>query len=438
MGTTEQKLDKIKQTKRRLKTVINGLGGGLTESSKFSDYPLALSQLYSRLPKTTYQTGTNINLGKTLKAVVQYEDDKVLYGDTEQEGTPTPTEPIPISVVTGTQEVVVRGKNLTNLGVYNGTINGISVTTEKDVISYNGTTTGNNNITPNGYNYVDLGEFKAGTYSLKLFGLSGTYNTNTKTSAIYLRNGEKQTIINLKMEVLLSEAREFTLETNQHLYFQQYSASGIEYNNFVMGIQIETGTATTYEPYITPTTYQVHLGNLELAKIGDYVDDIEFNLDEGKWYKKKAINKLVLNGTEDWAFNANNTVFVKRDIPLGIMLLDWQKPLILSNYYSSQPFGEIYEAHEDYGIAFGATNADRVCIRNKDITSVADFKNWLSSHNVIEYYPLATLTDDEITDTTLIQDLDNILAMMSVEGNTIIEVSGNLPAPIKVRAVKGE
>ena len=47
----------------------------------------AIDNILRQWPKTEYQIGTNINLGKTIEAVVQYEDDKVLYGDTSQETT---------------------------------------------------------------------------------------------------------------------------------------------------------------------------------------------------------------------------------------------------------------------------------------------------------------------------------------------------------------
>ena len=48
-----------------------------------------------------------------------------LLGDTSQDGTPTPSSPIPINVVSGRQDVIVCGKNLfngeTELGSYNNT-----------------------------------------------------------------------------------------------------------------------------------------------------------------------------------------------------------------------------------------------------------------------------------------------------------------------------
>ena len=69
-------------------------------------------QIYAKFPKTPYAEGSNITLENCLKGKLDYEDDKVGYGDTKQEGEPTPTTPIPIQVVTGEQEVVVRGKNL--------------------------------------------------------------------------------------------------------------------------------------------------------------------------------------------------------------------------------------------------------------------------------------------------------------------------------------
>ena len=214
-------------------------------------------------------------------------------------------------------------------------------------------------------------------------------------------------------------------------------------------IQIEKGpTATSYEPYTggipSPNpdypqevevvtgnvevtisnennseskTLPVSLGNIELCKIGDYQDYLYKN--NGKWYKYNAINKLVLNGSENWVtgsfgtnsyllriigikypLNANDTgLFIKsshfRGIPITSRLTSGNNLI----YLEPSPF---------------------INIRNTPFTSISDFKTWLSTHNTIVYYILETPTDTEITDATLISQLEEISKTLSYQGQTNI------------------
>lgn len=564
MGTTQQKLDKIKQTKRRLKNNINSLGGGLTESSKFSDYPHALGELYNRLPKTTYQEGTNINLGKTLKAVVQYEDDKVMYGDTEQDSTqgynlldiasslistsnnlhytmntdgsfnvsgtpnqtwayisnvinkeleagtytislknsisfriyiavtyadtttanfvidsgntnrtftttqkitsyrvvgavlststtynenvcfmletgstahtfepytngasPNPTYPQPIQVVTGTQEVVVRGGNSFN----DSNLQNVKVS---DLT---------NNL---GLYNISL---KAGTYHKFI---EFTDNTQWITNITFqFKDSSNTTIITKYTNTDFTITEE---EASQIAKLQLWTndAGRTDYATKTIKGLLISQEISTYEPYITPTTYTLHLGNMEFAGIGDYVDDIVINLDDGKWYKKKAIKKKIFNGSENWTLSSgwakpnSNCFYLANSVTSGAFYGGFQTmPPMLSNYYVVTT-RDYLNSEDQNNIGFsGDVNNPNLTVRTLKSINGADkttFETWLGTHNLIVYYALkeTAQTTEEITDETLIQDLDNIYSMMSVEGTTIIEGSGNLPMNTKVRAVKGE
>lgn len=118
MGTTAQKLNRVLETKSDLKTVINYSGANITNETTFKEYPKLLNKayidilndegesLYNALPKTT-ETGSNLTLNT--------EEGKMkitLKGDTQQEGTPTPSNPQNVEVVTGGQTVKIVGKNL--------------------------------------------------------------------------------------------------------------------------------------------------------------------------------------------------------------------------------------------------------------------------------------------------------------------------------------
>lgn len=557
-------------------TSLNKLGE--TASNKnIENISSLVDNIYHRLPKTTYQTGTNINLGKTLKAVVQYEDDKVLYGDTSQETTtgknklsptqnfnetinginyigdngeysingtitgesssnfydvdnyviqdkdylhfmnitsnsnasfklyfsdetirtlsfsstnrifdlstsqgktltkigfafigglgesvnitlkpmiinnvsvatpfekytggipsPNPSFPENINVVTGTQEVVVRGKNLLKLANGSKTDRGITGTiTNYNELTWSGTPT---------TTWCDIIERQS------LFLKAGTYKFSINQAT---PNGERIQLLFYKDST--SSATTYTIwggQTNVTCTFTDditevrgalaNLTSGTS-TNVSVKMQIEEGsTATTYEPYITPTTYQLHLGSLELAKIGTYQDYIYFDVDEGKWYKKGYIGKITYNGTEQtWYDEGGGAPYTTNVANSIISTSNSNPPLVYCNYFTPISYNSTWTNYSSLLTTSSASggNTSKIKIRYTDVESLSAFKTWLGTHNTLVYYVLATATDEEITDETLIQDLDNIYSMMSVEGTTIIEVSGNLPAPIKVRAVKGE
>ena len=152
--------------------------------------------------------------------------------------------------------------------------------------------------------------------------------------------------------------------------------------------QIEQGsTATYYEPYGV-----------------------------GNWYKYKAIGKVVLDGTENWNYqyaNAWNTEISNiKTVPNANT-----QGLIISNYYEKGTANQVYQ--RSYGVALPA-NAEKITIKNIDMESATALKNWLSTHNTTVYYALETPTGELITDTTLIEQLNNLYYAYAYQEQTNI------------------
>ena len=140
MGTTAEKLTYLNTTKEKIRDSINLTGANLTSEDTFRSYATKLNKglidiinngidnLYSNFPKVS-GIGSNLSLTPTYEAPMRSE---IYYGDTLQNGTPTPSSPIDIQTATGLQNVNVCGKNLcdisqgfrkgylnTNTGVFN-------------------------------------------------------------------------------------------------------------------------------------------------------------------------------------------------------------------------------------------------------------------------------------------------------------------------------
>jgi hypothetical protein len=190
----------------------------------------------------------------------------------------------------------------------------------------------------------------------------------------------------------------------------------------ISSIQIEKGNvATEYASYITP---------IELCKIGNYQDYI-YN-QNGDWYLHKEIGKIVLTGTENWERIGTNTInkyrFQVSNIIDNTTTDRNQKANFLCNMFNSISANDTYRRTE--GISSRNPNVLGVYLYYEDVSeyTLNNFKNWLSNNNIILYYSLSETTDTQITDTNLIQQLDNLKNATLFNGVNNINVEGDLPS----------
>ena len=171
--------------------------------------------------------------------------------------------------------------------------------------------------------------------------------------------------------------------------------------------QLELGTtATTYESYY----------NIELCKIGDYQDYI-YKSDD-KWYVHKTIGKLELSSPT--SISRLNTALTNTQ-----SLYRWAAYYAgetLPTSSSSSALIPIYCSHFEaktrlntfnniQGIAPpapGDTGTQTVIFYASSLaqSSAEDVTTWLNNNNPVVYYQLATSTETEITNATLIAQLD--------------------------------
>lgn len=229
-------------------------------------------------------------------------------------------------------------------------------------------------------------------------------------------------------------------------------------------IQLEAGSATTYEPYcggipspnpdypqtvntvtgdqtITITkgsdvqTYSLTLGDLELCKIGDYQDYIY--KDGEKWYVKNNTNKVILDGSEDESWGVQNTgtasfFYRYRQLAdVGEVELQFYCNRATPTAISSNNTSE-----GAYIVTSSAATYHDFRVRYGTEMTVANWRTFLSTHNFILYYILATPTDTEITDETLLGQLNTILSdgYLSAGTNTVQTSATGLPIIINIKA----
>ena len=502
-------------------------------------YPEDYSKLriQNEVQTQEYEAGTTIqvNGSTTLTDVDTSKNSKVLrlLGQTSQTGTPTPSSPIPVNVVSGDNDIVVCGKNLFEIKTpdYTGqdawasygqsdytknnngyTLNqryvgiafqfnnleigsqytisfnvvgnssfwasvGINVysghtetnTGSKDFyaktttsrITYTFTASGNNRIAFNsgytnnttltisniqlekGSSATTYEEFQGiNTYSTNLpvenlvdtpatnSGITGSGLTYTRsddgsiqitgttnrawdytlTTSYTFEAGRTYTFsadgINREVLYILfnsnnggqfsinssNPSRSITIVETQTLPVKWSKASGLSVD-LDLKIMIEKGSkANTYTPYGTTP--------IELCKIGNYQDYIYKS--EGNWYKYGIIKKITFNGTESWTLSTTKTITQVFQLTNKVADKLVNSSNSFCNYFTLNVPGDAEK------IAWGDTDNNYLylAIDKTTASSVDNLKTWLSTHNTTIYYILNTPTTTQITDTTLIEQLE--------------------------------
>lgn len=273
MGTIAQKLTYLNDTKQLLKENINNLGGNLT-NEPFRQYASVLEGIYERLPKVS-GIGASLSLSPSLMGKIKLNE---IQGNTLQNGTPTPSSPIPIECVTGNQNVTICGKNLLN---YDNNTNLV-----KFYIDASG-----NKVMGGVDAYINekIGVTPSGTYYLSF---------STRTGG-YVRICEYQSNGTFIRRQLIDTNTSFTVSNNCTYIFANIDKTDSQYFTNLM---IEKNNqSTTYEPY-NGNTYEVNLGKNLLPNnaTSQTISNVQYTINEDKSIKvngtANAVSDLYLVG----------------------------------------------------------------------------------------------------------------------------------------------
>lgn len=392
---------------------LEGLGIDTTGvNNNLENIPKLIDGYWETLPKVTGE-GTSITLDNTKEGKMKI----VLKGNTSQEGTPTPEAPQDIHVVSGDNSIVVCGKNLFDIdssldGKYyesDGTIHtatnafGELIPISSTSVSYNI----KNNSTTNVRDYLFIFDENMNRISGPRWGSTVNAGATVTLESLSTTNAKYITISVLGLSPSSKEQIE---------------------------IQIEKGTtATTYEAY-TGESYPISLGDIELCKIGNYQDYLY--KDNGSWYLHKEVRHLSLTISDmdnnDNYPGWNNQTQLKQDYPSA-----------------NNSFGTYTQYVCNIGVASGSSYATNPCLINTNTSGLlmlgtgyfhltqTQWKEQYPNLVVELYYGLQTPYDEEITNTTLISQLDALETAMSYTGQTnISQESNDLASILNATALK--
>lgn len=323
--------------------------------------------------------------------------------------SPNPDYSQAIETVTGGQTVAITGKNLVDIS-----------TVEWGYVNSSGTITGR--ASQQNWLSEPIKVSPSTTYTFSLKNPSGS-DVFTRLSIAYYDSSE-QFISRDAQQTGSSTSRSFTTPNNCE-WVRVTSAKSPDWTEDTRVSyqpQFELGsTATAYEPY-QGQEFPIDLDTIELAKIGTYQDYI-WN-DGGTWKVHKEIGKVVYNGSESWGPQGGTgytRVYVRGlsdalIAPVGVIG-------IMADNYTGILASELRDEQKDYGIAL-SNSANRIFIRDKDQASASDLQTWLSTHNTTVYYALATPTTTEITDETLLAQLNFVASLYEGVNNISIVGTG--------------
>lgn len=354
------------------------------------------------------------------------------FGRTTQNGEPTPENPIPIENVEGRS---CRNRlNLANLTeIPSGDFTLIKTNDGGVVLNGSVTSIADRYIYGSGNNYVSVPELILGTNYLSII-------TNATASSFGLYVVKKDSLNNTTIYNASASSTNVSFEYNEgdkfRIFIRCYSntifenikfqpmisnVSNAEFEPYFEGKRLEFKVANGNDSSATgyqEQTYNLNLGNIELCKIGNFQD--YFYKENNKWYIHKETKKVVLdeNITIGYSQQANNVFYGSTFIT----------DMAISN---NIPFCNYYKGENNVHNAGQASNKGNNKIMFKDFdhttyiidnrfTTVEEFIDWLENHNIIIYYGLKTPTTTEITDTTLISQLEALSSLLLYKGTNHI------------------
>lgn len=164
-------------------------------------------------------------------------------------------------------------------------------------------------------------------------------------------------------------------------FYGNRASSGETFQVILTQFRIVKMQNTDWEEYKENT--HIYLLNEPLRKVLTYKDKLY--TDNNYLYVERKIKKVILNGTENWTkYSTTNHSF---QLWVGTIILDG-----LCNYFKT--FAGPSQINVVNGIYLSFTSS--IIITNLDISTVEDFKTWLSTHNTEVIYAIQNSTIEEL------------------------------------------
>lgn len=197
--------------------------------------------------------------------------------------------------------------------------------------------------------------------------------------------------------------------------------------NSPIAIQAVTGEQTiTISDGIDSEAFPVNLGSLELCKIGDYQDYI-YKSGDG-WYVHKDIGKVDIVSSGIAAFNTHSGSHITVNYSdANVERLSAPAVTNISNRFIGCTTTQTWSGSVLNGVSQGTNNNYlQFSLPISVATTQAEVRTYFSNHPTTVYYTLSSPTDTQITDATLVGQLNAVHEWLT-RYDYNATVTGNLP-----------
>lgn len=186
--------------------------------------------------------------------------------------------------------------------------------------------------------------------------------------------------------------------------------------DYPQDINVVTGTQTID---INGTSYPISLGNIELAKIGTYQDRIYKT--DGKWYIRRDIGKKVCDGSENWVKSSSyqGNYYLAGALGTDAVAMSREYMSNLTDIFVIN-VSELASSDNCIYVETAGAQGRNLNFKVSSKATLQEFKDFLSATPLVFYYPLATPTTTQITDTNLINQLEAARDAALANGTNVI------------------
>ena len=350
---------------------------------------------YATYDKTSSLYGCKVNDSDktycyTSDTAVECNKNKLskIYGNSTQNGTPTPTSPVEIqSVGEKTKNLFDVNKAEKNKGLV--WLTGLSYALDKSIAS-------DFIEIKNNVNYISKYTMQVILYDKNFNYINSLDGSNPKKS--FIITDENCKYIKISFRTVDNNQKDFTTAEDIMLE-ENNTATEYEPYGYKIPITVSNGTETK--------TTNIYLKE-PLRKVGEYADYLDLT-------SKKVVRntkEIVFNGTESWQKHNNlNTYYVNNT---SIKHSD------NISCYSDKYKGQVSGAGNSYGSGNmwiqSTSSYPRIYISNDNYATVDTFKTYLASNNVTGYFVLETPTEESI----------DVPEIPSLTGNVTYSIGTNI------------
>ncbi len=315
-----------------------------------------------------------------------------IYGESIQNGTPTPTSPVEI------ESVGERTTNYYKASNFSSEDFNVSYDEFTSIYTINGTSTCAQNITLSSHLVLDIATGENIVLTAEI--ISGNIERNNNYVLYSLFNSTKDQYIRDSSSYLVNPGKLSVtgelFSAEYYNYYVQIGGAGVKFNDVKLRIKIEKASNTSdgYEPYgykipITVSngsdtkTTNIYLKE-PLRKVGEYADYLDLT-------NKKVVRNVrrySFTGSESWSADYAPTLLFS--VPITNKGIANTKILCNVAEYSLEQKGIRYT--NSLGNTFGFDNA----YSKFGVSNLTEFKEKLGTLNAYMLYLLATPTEESI------------------------------------------